>query len=252
MTKNKPIHFTGYPMKYNLIVLFAFLGQYHWMTAQVNAEKAIIGTVISDEKKLEGISVINCMNKMMAVTDKEGCFSIQAKEGDILNFSGIDYKYLKRYVYRHEYKAGSMEVSMIFNSVELDEVVINKNANITAENLGIVPHGQIKFTPQERKLYSSSGGILGLYSLVSGEKEMLKKNVETEKKELLLKKLEYMFADKFYVKTLKIPAELIKGFQYYCVENPEFVKALNGKNKSMNMFLMTNLAVIYNENRAGK
>lgn len=239
-------------MKYNLIVLFVFFCQYQQLAAQTNAEKIIVGTVVCDGRKLEGISVINCMNKMMAVTDKEGCFSIQAKEGDILNLSGIDYKYLKKYVYRQEYKSGTMEVDMIFNSVELDEVIINKNADITAENLGIIPRGQIKFTQQERKLYSSSGGIFGLYSIISGEKEMLKKNVEAEKKEILMKKLEYMFEEKYYIKTLKIPEELIKGFQYYCVENSEFVASLNGKNKPMSMFLMTNLASIYNKNRENK
>lgn len=239
-------------MKYNLIVLFVFFCQYQQLAAQTNAEKIIVGTVVCDGRKLEGISVINCMNKIMAVTDKEGCFSIQAKEGDILNLSGIDYKYLKKYVYRQEYKSGTMEVDMIFNSVELDEVIINKNADITAENLGIIPRGQIKFTQQERKLYSSSGGIFGLYSIISGEKEMLKKNVEAEKKEILMKKLEYMFEEKYYIKTLKIPEELIKGFQYYCVENSEFVASLNGKNKPMSMFLMTNLASIYNKNRENK
>lgn len=239
-------------MKYNLIVLFVFFCQYQQLAAQTNAEKIIVGTVVCDGRKLEGISVINCMNKIMAVTDKEGCFSIQAKEGDILNLSGIDYKYLKKYVYRQEYKSGTMEVDMIFNSVELDEVIINKNADITAENLGIIPRGQIKFTQQERKLYSSSGGIFGLYSIISGEKEMLKKNVEAEKKEILMKKLEYMFEEKYYIKTLKIPEELIKGFQYYCVENSEFVASLNGKNKPMAMFLMTNLASIYNKNRENK
>ena len=239
-------------MKYNLIVLFVLFGQYQQLAAQTNAEKIIVGTVVCDGRKLEGISVINCMNKMMAVTDKEGCFSIQAKEGDILNLSGIDYKYLKKYVYRQEYKSGTMEVDMIFNSVELDEVIINKNAAITAENLGIIPRGQIKFTPQERKLYSSSGGIFGLYSIISGEKEMLKKNVEAEKKEILMKKLEYMFEAKYYIKTLKIPEELIKGFQYYCVEDSEFAASLNGKNKSMSMFLMTNLAIVYNKNRVDK
>lgn len=239
-------------MKYNLIVLFVLFSQYQQLAAQTNAEKIIVGTVVCDGRKLEGISVINCMNKIMAVTDKEGCFSIQAKEGDILNLSGIDYKYLKKYVYRQEYKSGTMEVDMIFNSVELDEVIINKNADLTAENLGIIPRGQIKFTPQERKLYSSSGGIFGLYSIISGEKEMLKKNVEAEKKEILMKKLEYMFEVKYYIKTLKIPEELIKGFQYYCVENSEFAASLNGKNKSMSMFLMTNLASIYNKNRENK
>jgi hypothetical protein len=235
-------------MKNNLILLFVFISQFQLLIAQ-NIEKNIVGTVVSDSTKLEGISVINCMNKMMAVTDKAGCFSIQAKEGDILNFSGIDYKYLKRYIYRNDYHSGMMEVNMIFNSVELDEVIINKNANITAENLGIIPSGQKKFTQQERKLYSNSGGIMGLYSALSGERHFLKMNVEMEKKEMLLKKMEYMFTDKYYIKTLKIPLELIKGFQYYCVEDSEFSKSLNGKNKSMTMFLMTNLASVYNQNR---
>nr|WP_315195828.1 hypothetical protein [uncultured Flavobacterium sp.] len=239
-------------MKNNLIVLFVILGQCQFLTAQTNVEKIIIGTVVCDARNLEGISVINCMNKMMAVTDNDGCFSILAKEGDILNFSGIDYKYLKKYVYRYEYKSGTMVVDMVFNSVELEEVIINKNSNISAENLGIIPYGQVKFTPQERKLYSSSGGIFGLYSIISGERETLKKNVEIEKKVLLLKKMEYMFADKYYIKTLKIPEELIKGFQYYCVEDLEFVKSLNVKNKTMSMFLMTNLASIYNQNRVDK
>jgi hypothetical protein len=236
-------------MKNSIIVLLVLLGQNQLLTAQTNVEKIITGTVISDAKKLEGISVINCMNKMMAVTDKDGCFSIQAKEGDILNFSGIDYKYLKKYVYKRDYNSGIMEVDMIFNAVELDEVIINKDANITAENLGIIPRGQVKFTPQERRLYSNSGGVQGLFSSISGEKEMLKMNVEIEKKELLLKKLEYLFGNKYYTKTLKIPEELIKGFQYYCVEDAKFVESLSFKNKSMSMFLMTNLASVYNKKR---
>lgn len=239
-------------MKNSIIVLLVLLGQNQLLTAQMNVEKSIIGTVISDAKKLDGISVINCMNKMMAVTDKDGCFSIQAKEGDILNFSGIDYKYLKKYVYKREYNSGIMEVDMIFNAVELDEVIINKEANITAENLGIIPRGQVKFTPQERRLYSNSGGIQGLFSSISGEKEILKMNVEIEKKELLLKKLEYLFGNKYYTKTLKIPEELIKGFQYYCVEDSRFVESLSFKNKSMSMFLMTNLAIGYNQKRVSE
>lgn len=236
-------------MKNSLIILLVLLGQNQFLTAQTNVEKTIIGTVISDTRKLEGISVINCMNKMMAVTDKEGCFSIQAKEGDILNLSGIDYKYLKRYVYRKDYNSGTMEVDMVFNAVELDEVVINKYTDITAESLGIVSKTQIKLTPQERRLYSNSGGIRGLYSSVSGEKSELLLNVEVEKKEMLMKKLEYLFANKFYIKTLKIPEELIKGFQYYCVENDEFVESLDLKNKTMSMFLMANLASAYNQKR---
>jgi hypothetical protein len=236
-------------VKNNLIVLLIFLSQNQLMVAQDNKEKIIIGTVVSDSKPLEGISVVNCSNKMMAVSDENGCFSILAKDKDILNFSGIDYKYLRKYVYKQEYASGTLEVNMTFNSIELDEVVINKYANINAENLGIIPRGQVKLTPAERRLYSGSGGIQGLYSFVSGERDVLKMNVEIEKKEILLKKLEYLFGDKYYTKTLKIPEELIKGFQYYCVEDAEFVESLGFKNKTISMFLITNLASVYNKNR---
>lgn len=239
-------------MKNCLIILLVLLGQNQLLTAQTNGEKIITGTVTSDGIKLEGIRIFNCSNKMIAVTDKEGCFSILARERDIFEFSSIDYKMLRKYLYKHEYNSGTMEVSMIFNAIELDEVVVNKYANITAENLGIIPRGQVKFTPQERRLYSNSGGIQGLYSSLSGERNFLKMNVEIEKKEMLLKKLEYLFGDTYYTKTLKIPEELIKGFLYYCVEDNEFVESLNLKNKTMIMFLMTNLAAVYNQNRLGE
>jgi hypothetical protein len=236
-------------VKNNLIVLLIFLSQNQLMVAQDNKEKIIIGTVVSDSKPLEGISVVNCSNKMMAVSDENGCFSILAKDKDVLNFSGIDYKYLRKYVYKHEYTSGTLEVNMTFNSIELDEVVINKYSNINAENLRVIPRGQIKLTPAERRLYSGSGGIQGLYSFVSGERDMLKVNVEIEKKEILLKKLGYLFGSKYYTKTLKIPEELIKGFQYYCIEDAEFVESLGFKNKTISMFLITNLASVYNKNR---
>lgn len=236
-------------MKNNLILLFVFFGQCQLLSAQNNVEKMISGTIMSDLRKVEGISVVNHSTKMMAVSDKEGCFSIQAKQGDILTFSGIDYHFLSKYVYKFEYNSGIIEVNMVFNSIELDEVIVNKDAKINAENLGVIPHGQIKLAQQERKLYSSSGGILGLYSRLSGERGMLKKNVETEKKEILLKKLEYMFDDTYYIQRLKIPEELIRGFQYYCIESFEFEKTVNLKNKTKTMFMLTNLAAIYNEKR---
>ena len=236
-------------MKNNLMVLLILLGQNQLVIAQTNVEKIITGTVVSDTTKLDGISVINCSNKMMAVTDENGCFSILAKNGDILNFSGIDYKYLRKYVYKHEYKSGTMEVNLTFNSIELDEVIINKYANITAEYLGIIPRNQVKLTTQERRLYSNSGGIQGLFSYMSGGRDILKMNVEIEKKEFLLKKMLYLFGDDYYIKTLQIPEELIKGFQYYCIEDFEFVNALKSKNKTMTMFLIVGLASDYNQKR---
>jgi hypothetical protein len=236
-------------MKYLLILQLIFLGYCKEIFAQSIKDTIITGVISCDSVQIEGISVYNCTNKMMAVSDKTGCFSIQAKVGDILNFSGIDYKLLRKYVYKFEYNSGQIEVNMTLKAIELDEVIVNKFASITAENLGIIPKGQKKLSPQERRLYTNSGGFQGFYSWLSGERDILKINVEIEKKEMYLKKLDYLFGNKYYIRTLKIPQELIKGFQYYCIEDPDFVQSLDAKNKTVSMFLMSNLALDYNKKR---
>ena len=78
---------------------------------------------------------------------------------------------------------------------------------------------------------------------------MLKKELSVEKKEFLMLKLENLFEDKYYVETLRIPEELIKGFQYYCIEDPDFVRSINEKNKTMSMFLIVGLASEFKKNQ---
>lgn len=46
---------------------------------------------------------------------------------------------------------------------------------------------------------------------------------------------------------MKIPAEYIKGFEYYIVENDEFVTVLKSKNKTQIEFALVSLAEKYNE-----
>jgi hypothetical protein len=82
---------------------------------------------------------------------------------------------------------------------------------------------------------------------MSGRTEQLKKEIEVEKKELLLVKLEGLYDDEYYIKRLKISADYIDGFKHYIVENEKFTEVLNSKNKKMTEFLMVDLAVKYNE-----
>ena len=137
---------------------------------------------------------------------------------------------------------------MIPKSIILKEVIVNESA-ISAESLGIIPYGQKKYTPAERKLYTatSGGGIDGLLNTISGRKAMIKKEIIVEKKEQSLARLGILFEDKYYTENLKIPSEYIKGFQYYCVDDVPFANALSTKNKTLIMFLIVKLAETYNE-----
>jgi hypothetical protein len=133
--------------------------------------------------------------------------------------------------------------------IALEEVIVKQHSGITAENLGIIPYGQKKYSPAERKLYTatSGGGIDGLLNAISGRKAMLKKEIVIEKKEQALARIDVLFEDKYYIERLKIPEDYIRGFQYYCVEDASFVSALKAKNKTLTMFLIVGLAEKYKQ-----
>ena len=252
-------------MKNNFTFLFIYFFIIHQAVAQTNVEKWINGQVtINNVSPLEGVNITNTSSKVMAVSDQYGHFSILAKEGDILSFSLINYEHLRKFINKQEFNLGSIAVNLTPKTIELDEVVINKHSNITAENLGIIPKDQVKLTTAERRLQTAGEfkpimllGLLGgsvpldpLINAITGRTKMLKKDLAVERKEFLMVKLGNLFEDKYYVETLKIPEELIKGFQYYCIENPDFARSLKEKNKTMTMFLIVGLASEFNKNQA--
>ena len=252
-------------MKNNFTFLFISFFIIHQAVAQTNVEKWINGQVtVNNVSPLEGVNITNTSSKVMAVSDEYGHFSILAKEGDILSFSLINYEHLRKFINKQEFNLGSIAVNLTPKTIELNEVVINKHSNITAENLGIIPKDQVKLTTAERRLQTAGEfkpimllGLLGgsvpldpLINAITGRTKMLKKDLAVERKEFLMVKLGNLFEDKYYVETLKIPEELIKGFQYYCIENPDFARSLKEKNKTMTMFLIVGLASEFNKNQA--
>ena len=58
-------------------------------------------------------------------------------------------------------------------------------------------------------------------------------------------KLENQFGVEYCVQKLKIPQEYVKGFWYYAVQDPKLAEALNGKNKTMATFVLSDLATKY-------
>lgn len=233
-------------MKTNKTLLIFFL----WITqisfGQTTGAKEILGQIFEQSTSVEGVNIINNETQVTAVSDASGMFSIVAKEGDVLVFSSVNLEPFKRRITIEDLKSNLLQIKMVAKEIELKEVVVNENANINAENLGIIPAGQKKYTAAERKVYTatSTPGDM-LFNAISGRTSMLKKEVEVEKKEALFRKMEYLFDEKYYTERLKISVEDIKGFQLYCIEDSEFAVSLNSKNKTMSMFLITELARKY-------
>lgn len=226
-----------------------------WCTTQLLGQTNIAiechGKVNSDMSNLEGIYVINLNNENAAITDTKGYFSIKANVGDNLLFSSVQFKSVNKIISTEDL-SNLFFVNMHPIMNELREVVV-KRPSVSAESLGIIPYGQKKYTPAERKYAAASSGRLNpmgldpLLNYFSGRTAMLKKELEVEKKEGYLVQLENLFDKNHYVNTLHIPSDYVKGFLYFAVENPKFTRVLKTKNRTSIEFLMSELAVQYKE-----
>jgi hypothetical protein len=232
----------------NKSIFFIFLFLTQFISGQVLGEKHILGKIVVDTVAVEGVNVINARNDKATISNKKGVFSIVVKVGDILVFSAVNLETLRKKISDEDLKSEMLIFKMKSKTNHLKEVIINENSDINAAKLGIVPYGQKQYTPAERKLYTATTGILDpLLNKISGRTTMLKKEVIVEKNEKLLLKLDGYYEDKYYTDVLKIPQEYIKGFQYYLIEDVDFVRALQEKNKTMTLFLVKGLARNYNE-----
>lgn len=208
--------------------------------------KEMLGQIFEQSTSVDGVNIINNTTQVSTVSDVNGMFSIAVKEGDVLVFSSVNLDPLKHRITAEDLNLDKIQIKMTAKEIELKEVVVNENPSITTENLGIVPHGQKTYTPAERKVYTAtSTSIDKILNKISGRTAMLKKEVVVEKKEMLFRKLEYLFEENYYTDRLKIPVDDIKGFQLFCVDDAQFAVSLNTKNKTMSMFLITDLARKY-------
>ena len=234
------------PLKINdtFLILLLFFLQISF--GQTTNTKEISGQIFEQSTSVENVNIINNTTQVTTVSDADGMFSIKVREGDVLIFSAINLEPLKYRITAEDLTSALLRIKMKVKNIELKEVIVNENANITAENLGIIPRGQKKYTPAERKIYTAtSTSVDKLLNGISGRTAMLKKEAKVEKKEMLFRKMEYLFDEAYYTDRLKIPLEDIKGFQLYCIDNPDFAVSLDTKNKTMSMFLITGLAQEY-------
>ena len=214
---------------------------------QTNGEKLLHGKIIVESGQVAGVTIINLVNEKSTFSDNNGEFFILAKADDLLVFTSVNLEYHRRQIEEEDLKSDIIIIKMTSKVTELEEVIVNKHPEINAVALGIAAKGIKKYTPAERRLQTAnSTPVDALINLMSGRTTMLKKELEVEKKERSLVVLRSLFEDSYFSKTLKIPSDYIKGFQYYCIEDKAFSEALTSKNKTKIEFVIVPLAEKFN------
>lgn len=228
---------------------------------QTAGEKLIHGKIIVESRTIAGVTIINLVNDKSTISDSNGEFFILAKADDLLVFTSVNLEYHRRQIEVEDFKPDLLIVKMTAKITELEEVIVNKHSEINAVALGISPKGIKHRTQMERRLYTAGDfkpidllGLLGgsldvdaVLNGINGRTAMTKKLIKLEKKISLLEKTNLLFEDEYYINTLKIPSEYVKGFKYYIIENEGFTAVLKSKNKTKVEFAMVKLAEGYKE-----
>ncbi|MES2811886.1 MAG: hypothetical protein V4670_05380 [Bacteroidota bacterium] len=221
-----------------LILFFLFFVQ------SIFSQSVLKGKVVSDANP-DGIMVVNYSTKVSTVTENGGFFTIEAKIGDKLvitsnRIDGIEIK-LDSYSFQKEI----LYIRVKSKPNQLEEVQIK---SISAKSMGLIDKNYKEMSKNERKLdYLYYSPIDLLFSTISGERRNLKRNIELEKKQKNIQKLQFLFPEDYYFETLKISKEALFGFLIYCMDDSQINLNLENKNKSNLKLRLVELAFRFKE-----
>lgn len=227
-------------------------------TAQTDARKWLEGKLIAEFADLEGIHIMNINADYSTTAQAGGYFTTWAKPGDTLMFSAVHIKGKMIGLTADDFEKPLFFVRIESMVNQIDQVKVRQYKNITAESLGIVKNVK-RYTPAERKLKTASDMSVGsiitldpLFNWISGRTAMLKKEVEAERKEMLMATLENAYDGDYLTSKLKIPTHHVRGFLFYAVEDKELANLVRAKTSGPIEFRLAELAVQYNETIAGE
>jgi hypothetical protein len=217
-------------------------------------DSIIKGKIIVETNDNDGITIVNISNKTNTISGNGGYFKIKAKVNDTIMFSAIHLVGKKHIITKKDFGKDLLFIKLDIYTRHIKEIMVTNADDITAESLGLVPKGQKKYTPAERRVKTagdwSGTGIDGallsldpLFNAISGRTKQLKAELEVERKEFLQYKINTNFDSEYIMNQLHIPEEYVQGFVFYIVEDEELKAAAKAKNKTLISFRMSALAV---------
>jgi hypothetical protein len=226
--------------------------------------KYLKGQFTGENLEKSFINVVNISQYKATISQLNGEFEIEAKIGDSILISSIQYTE-KKFVVKKEFFEKVLEIPLELKVNELNQIDIYslglsgdlekdaksiKTDNFSQTQLGFPAYVQ-KFTREERRLYSatsSQGGLSidYLFNLINGNINKYKQLVDFEKTDNSKDQLFQIFPKQFYKEDLNVPDNLIEDFIYYCVENnPQVVILIKQQNQLLLMELLPKLAKEY-------
>lgn len=206
-----------------------------FISVQSQEQQEIQGKLLNDSITAP-VHIINLTTKKGTVDNGSGEFKIQAKEGDSLLFSSMQFKNEIVEIFSGIILKEFLEIHLEEDLTELDEVNlhdfsgdlsrdISRKDYRTPADLGLPMSDKAPPTIVERKIKSLSNPLdpVGLLSgIISGEKKRLKKARQNDKLKETIEQARFLVPEQFYLNDLNLKEEEIFDFLYFCAEEPEF------------------------------
>ena len=179
------------------------------------------------EKKISGkietgalfanVLVVNLTNETETRTDGFGKFSIKAEAGDLLVFSG-EFVRRKRFLVEEGHFGKENIIPLEVQDIEIEAVTIER-FDINPEDLGLVPKGQKRYTPTEKRLFTAldEEHLGALINWITGKTRILKILVEMEREDQKVAYLSNLFENDIFTERLKIEPDNVMEFKYFAV-----------------------------------
>jgi len=204
------------------------------------SQEIIKGKIKIGAPEVSGILVVNLNNESEAKTDAFGRFSVRAEIGDLLIIDAA-HIHKKRYIVQENDFKKEIEIEVEALPVEIETIEITRS-NITSESLGLVPKGQKRYTPAERRLKTATDMELmvgfgftfsfdPILNALSGRTKMLKKELEIERFNRNVTLTENYISDELLTSQFNIPTDYIKSFRMFLVDNQGFMEVMKTNNK---------------------
>lgn len=261
-------------MRKNKQLFFCFFLMLGVTQAQTFFSKELKGSVLSENKDVANVHVMNTTTGRATITDAQGKFSIVAKLNDSLFFSAVQYKKKLLVISKEIIESKFIQVHLEEFVNELDEVVLrpydlsgdlSRDMNnlktgqvVSASTLGL-PNAHVKpLTQSERLLREAampkfhpamlvSMPINPLINAITGRTKMLKKRVALDKKYARTQRVTEFYVDSLFVTDLKIPIEKIDDFMYFCEVDDNFSSVVDTHDKLKIWEFLRKKSLVYRE-----
>lgn len=216
-----------------------------------------------------GITIQNSTARRATITDFDGNFSIQVREGDTLVFSAIQFKRKVLPVSRALMGSPFLQIPMEEFVNELQEVTVQPfglsgdiekdltglqlDKDVSAKALGL-PNAEVKIiTQSERKLYEATTGV-GIVPLnpilnaITGRTRMLKNRIKIDRTYERTLKVQRDFADSIFLAEFKIPKTRMDDFMYFCEVDDEFQRLVSERDQLKIWSYLLDRSKLYRKN----